>query len=220
MNKALIVFKGNHTLEQSLSTASSSWDAIGLGNQCPGCTVNSFAAQGYMECKAETNNFQAIRDAYMGQVCLVLRTSCARSDCIQGLVFSITGHGLGGMHSQIASADFNTQQIAYYRCADRSLRFASCSSRRSHAYGAPRVFNQAGATFYNNVRRMNCGPRISHIRPQRFNGEAGERGIFNNDQYTEFIPEGPNYTHAGTVRCPLGSLGQGLTPCSPSTTTA
>lgn len=53
----------------------------------------------------------------------------------------------------------------------------------SHNYGAPRTFNEAGAIWYN----------------ARFNGEAGERAIANNDQFTEFIPAGPNYTHAGTM---------------------
>lgn len=48
--------------------------------------------------------------------------------------------------------------------------------------GSPRVFNQDGADWYN----------------QRFNGEAGERGVFADDQYSEFIPAGPNYAHAGT----------------------
>ncbi|KAH8918714.1 hypothetical protein BT69DRAFT_1353710 [Atractiella rhizophila] len=117
MNKALIIFSGNLELEQNLPTDSVGWEAIGLGEECPGCLVNAFAAQGYMECKNATNNFQAIRDAYVGQ----------------GLVFAISGHGLGGMHSQIASVDFNVQQIAYY----------------SHSQGQPRTFNEAGATFYN-----------------------------------------------------------------------
>jgi hypothetical protein len=48
--------------------------------------------------------------------------------------------------------------------------------------GSPRVFNQDGANWYN----------------QRFNGEAGERGVFANDIYSEFIPEGPDYAHTGT----------------------
>ena len=84
-------------------------------------------------------------------------------------VFSIAGHGLGGMHSQIASVDLNSQGHCWY----------------SHAYGSPRVFNQAGADRYN----------------QAFNGEAGERGVFGQDDYSEHIPAGPNYAHAGTSEC-------------------
>jgi len=150
MNKALIIFKGNLALEQSLSTESVLLnESMGIRN-CQGCLGNAFAIKGYLEAKNETNNWEAIIGAYEGQ----------------GLVFSIGGHGLGGMHSQIAGIDLYQENTDYY----------------NHAYGAPRVFNQAGATFYNN----------------RFNGEAGERGIANNDQMTESIPEGVNYTHAGT----------------------
>ena len=151
MNKALIIFQGDYELEQHLPTDVVSWDVLGMNATCPGCTVNRFAAQGYLECKAATNNWQAIINAYAGQ----------------GLVFSITGHGLGGMHSAIASADLNSQNIAYY----------------SHTYGSPRVFNAAGALWYNN----------------RFNGEAGERGVAQNDQTVNIIPEGPNYHHTGTA---------------------
>ncbi|KAL8280503.1 hypothetical protein RQP46_007151 [Phenoliferia psychrophenolica] len=117
MNKAVIVFRGNYELEQKLPQDFQSWDALNV-TTCPGCTVNSFALAGYLECKAETNNWEKIRSAYAGQ----------------GLVFSITGHGLGGMHSLIASADLNNQLTDYY----------------SHNYGTPRTFNEAGAHWYNN----------------------------------------------------------------------
>jgi len=153
MNKALIVFEGNYEHEQQLTTDVVSWGNIteGLGYSCPTCTANAYAVQGYLEAKEETNNFEAIRMPYYNS----------------GLVFSIAGHGLGGMHSFIASADFNDQNICYY----------------SHSYGAPRVFNQAGANWYN----------------ARFNGEAGERAVANNDQYTEFIAESEDYAHSGTT---------------------
>ena len=49
MNKALIIFKGDYGLEQNLSTEVVGWDYFGIGNDtCYGCTVNKFAAQGYM----------------------------------------------------------------------------------------------------------------------------------------------------------------------------
>jgi len=153
MNKVLLIFRGNYDMEQNLPLEVSSWDELGegIGATCYNCTVNSYALQGYLEAKEATNNFALTRQAYEGQ----------------GLVFSIAGHGLGGMHSLIASADFNYQQICYY----------------SHTYGAPRTFNQRGALWYN----------------ARFNGEAGERGVFNNDQYTEFIPATADYAHSGTT---------------------
>ncbi|KAL8281301.1 hypothetical protein RQP46_006335 [Phenoliferia psychrophenolica] len=150
MNKALIIFKGNYELEQQLPTDVISWEEAFNITSCKNCTVNAYAAKGYNECKAETNNWADIRQAYGGQ----------------GLVFSITGHGLGGMHALAASADLHNQNIDYY----------------SHNYGTPRTFNTAGANWYNS----------------NFNGEAGERGIYANDNYTEFIPAGPNYAHAGT----------------------
>ncbi|KAL7008779.1 hypothetical protein EMMF5_001525 [Cystobasidiomycetes sp. EMM_F5] len=153
MNKVLMVFRGNHAYEEYLPTQVVSWGNItaDLGKACPGCTVNAFAAQGYNEARAQTNDFEKTRNAYYGQ----------------GLVFSITGHGLGGMHALIASVDFNQQDIAWY----------------SHNYGTPRTFNKAGVDWYN----------------YRFNGEAGERGIFANDIYVDKIPSGPNYAHAGTT---------------------
>ncbi|KAK9893536.1 hypothetical protein P389DRAFT_112839 [Cystobasidium minutum MCA 4210] len=152
MNKALIIFKGNYDIEQGLSDDVVDWSYMNLteGWSCRNCTVNRQAAQAYVEVKEATNDWQEILDAYYNQ----------------GLVFSIAGHGFGGMLSQIASVDMNMQGHCWY----------------SHAYGSPRVFNQAGADWYN----------------QRFNGEAGERGVFADDQYSEFIPEGPNYAHAGT----------------------
>lgn len=163
MNKALIVFKGNTSLEQTLPTDVVGWDQLnpqlfgicnwfGKNNGFPGqnCTMNEFALQGYLEAKAETNDWAAIKQVYTGA----------------GLVFSITGHGLGGMHGLIAAIDLNHQNISYY----------------SHAYGTPRTFNGPGAWYYN----------------YNFWGESGERGINNNDMYTEYIPESANYTHAGT----------------------
>lgn len=95
-----MVFRGNHAYEEYLPTQVVSWGNItaDLGKACPGCTVNAFAAQGYNEARAQTNDFEKTRNAYYGQ----------------GLVFSITGHGLGGMHALIASVDFNQQDIAWY----------------------------------------------------------------------------------------------------------
>lgn len=152
MNKVVMVFRGNLAMEQNIPTAVVPWSSItsGLGSACKSCTANGYAVQGYLEAKNATNNWYKTRNAYYGQ----------------GLVYSITGHGLGGMHALIASVDFNQQDIAWY----------------SHNYGTPRTFNAAGAEWYN----------------ERFNGEAGERGIWANDQSVNLIPSGPNYAFCGT----------------------
>jgi hypothetical protein len=90
------VFKGNYEMEKNLPTETVPWTYLGINGTCESCTVNAYAAQGWMEAKAATNNFAVTLAAYSGA----------------GLVFSITGHGLGGMHSQIASVDLNYQNIA------------------------------------------------------------------------------------------------------------
>lgn len=58
---------------------------------------------------------------------------------------------------------------------------------RSHNYGTPRTFNQAGVEFYTRL----------------FQGVAGERGVANNDPVPEIIPAGPNYAHTGTGKSAL-----------------
>jgi hypothetical protein len=60
----------------------------------------------------------------------------------------------------------------------------------SHSHGAPRTLNQAGADFYTRL----------------FQGEAGERGIANNDGFVEIIPQSEDYVHAGTAFCKRGVL--------------
>lgn len=117
MAKVVLVFKGDYTLEKTLPSDVTSFDAIGLGRVCEGCTVNSYAAQGYLEAVKETNNFEKARARWEET----------------GLWWSITGHGLGGMHSIIASLVLGQQNI----------------SKFTHSYGAPRTLNSAGADLYN-----------------------------------------------------------------------
>jgi hypothetical protein len=45
-------------MEKNLPTETASLDVLGLAEECPGCRVNSFALQGYLEAKAATNNFE------------------------------------------------------------------------------------------------------------------------------------------------------------------
>lgn len=49
--------------------------------------------------------------------------------------------------------------------------------------GTPRTFNAAGAAFYDRM----------------FQGEAGERGVANNDRFVEIIPASDDYTFTGTA---------------------
>jgi len=53
----------------------------------------------------------------------------------------------------------------------------------AHNQGSPRVFNPAGVQWFN----------------ENFNGEAGERAVWNNDDMPELIPASENYAHAGTT---------------------
>lgn len=171
MNKALIIFTGNYDVEQNLSDEIVTWEALNLTSACDTCTVNAQAARAYNEAKEETNDWADILGAYYNQ----------------GLVFSIAGHGFVGLQNLVHNAcavfltDFILQGGMLSQIASVDLNVQG-HCWYSHAYGSPRVFNQDGADWYN----------------QRFNGEAGERGVFGNDEYSEFIPAGPNYAHAGT----------------------
>jgi len=89
MDKVVIVFTGNYWMEKNLPTETASLDVLGLAEECPGCRVNSFALQGYLEAKAATNNFEKGMQRWRDT----------------GLWWSTTGHGLGGMHSLISALD-------------------------------------------------------------------------------------------------------------------
>jgi hypothetical protein len=71
----LLIFKGNKEMEQNIPQATVPWSFVGINDTCQDCTMNEFAAQGWMEAKAATNNFEKTIAAYTGQ----------------GLVFSIAG---------------------------------------------------------------------------------------------------------------------------------
>merc|ERR1712093_480737 len=120
------------------------------------------ALQGYVEARAATNNWAASRARYEST----------------GLQYSITGHGLGGMHSLIASVDLGWAGVC----------------RWSHNYGTPRTFNAAGAAFYDRM----------------FMGEAGERGVANNDRFVEIIPASEDYAFTGTAFLYTGYVGARL----------
>lgn len=128
MGKVVLVQKGNYLLEKSMGSrlAMTSLGAA-LGIDCAGCTVNTFAMQGWLEAKAATNNFdktisfwQSTRDPWQQMT-------------NSTLFLSLTGHGLGGMHTLIASAEYAARNWTFF----------------THSYGAPRTFNPAGAGWYN-----------------------------------------------------------------------
>lgn len=99
------VFKGNYNLETTLPTATASintmnldydtkgvpFATLGLADGCADCTANAYAIQGYLEAKAATNNWAKSVAKY--------REIAAG----QSYYYSITGHGLGGMHRCVLS---------------------------------------------------------------------------------------------------------------------
>merc|ERR1711939_860008 len=128
MDKVVLIFKGDYGLESSLPSNVTSFAGLGLGEDvCENCTVNEYALQGYVEARQETNNWALSRARYEST----------------GLQYSITGHGLGGMHSLIHSVDLGWAGVC----------------RWSHNYGTPRTFNQAGADFYTRLFQGVSGER-------------------------------------------------------------
>lgn len=100
MAKVVQVWKGNYNLELALDTSTTSLDALnldyqsrgldfsdlGISNDCADCTVNAFALKGYLEAKEATNNWSKSIARYQELV------------ATQAFYYSISGHGLGGMH--------------------------------------------------------------------------------------------------------------------------
>lgn len=100
MAKVVLVFKGDYNHEKNLptetiplsalnldyNTKSIDFAALGLPADCSDCRVNAYAAQGWLEAKAATNDF-AISVAKYREI-----------HETQQFYYSITGHGLGGMH--------------------------------------------------------------------------------------------------------------------------
>ena len=65
MNKVVVVHKGSRALLAELPLDVVSFDYVdSLEGACSECTMNQFAAQGYMEAKNWTNNWEITRNAY------------------------------------------------------------------------------------------------------------------------------------------------------------
>jgi hypothetical protein len=78
-----LIFKGDYNIEKNLPQETADLDVFGLGDACQGCRANSYALAGYMEAYHATNGFENAMKKWR------------EVDCF----FSVTGHGLGGMHS-------------------------------------------------------------------------------------------------------------------------
>lgn len=61
LHQVVLVFRGDFAIEADLSPNVTSWDILGLGSACPGCTVNARAAQAYVEAREATNNWELSR---------------------------------------------------------------------------------------------------------------------------------------------------------------
>lgn len=66
MNKVVVVFKGNPAIEANLPLDVVPWSYVGINGTCEDCTMNAMAAQGYMEAKNATNNWELTRARYAG----------------------------------------------------------------------------------------------------------------------------------------------------------
>lgn len=135
MAKVVLVFKGNYSYENTLptdtipisvmdpdyTTKSIDFAALRLSDGCTNCRANAFAMQGYLEAKAATNNFAVSVAKYQE-----IHES-------EQFYYSITGHGLGGMHAIIAGLDLGLRNISFFL----------------HSYGAPRTLSPESAGLYN-----------------------------------------------------------------------
>ncbi|KAK9893363.1 hypothetical protein P389DRAFT_20272 [Cystobasidium minutum MCA 4210] len=115
MDKVTLVFKGDYNLEKNLPIESADiTEALDLGDACVNCKANAFALAGYLEAVQATNGFE---------------NAVAKWKDV-GCYFSVTGHGLGGAHSLLATLHYN-----------KMIEF-------SHNFGTPRVLNPAAANYY------------------------------------------------------------------------
>jgi hypothetical protein len=94
--KVVLVFKGDYNHEKNLptetiplsalnldyNTKSIDFAALGLPADCSDCRVNAYAAQGYLEAKAATNDFAVSVAKYQVRLCsLRPRSDANESDC-------------------------------------------------------------------------------------------------------------------------------------------
>jgi len=123
MKKIIIVFKGyTSALSQTPVSLSS------LVSDCGDCTVSKGVYDLYMSAKTATNDFEVAKDAVKST----------------GLLFSVTGHGMGGSVAALAGLDLGARNLVHY----------------SHNQGAPRALNYAAVVRYDNLFQVLAGQSL------------------------------------------------------------
>jgi len=146
MNKTVIVFSGVVGWQNFNATP------VPFPNvDCPNCLVHAAAYQTYLEAKALTADFADVKTV----------------QGYNGHIWSITGHGFGGMVAQIAAVDLGYRGLA----------------SAVHSFGAARVFNSYSAALYNKLFEGESGSRTVA------NNDAVPTWIGKVDDYT-FVEQG------------------------------
>lgn len=124
MEKIVIVFKGN-------SMDGLSWEYQSLESMipnCQGCMVADSIYKLYMAVKKATNDFEVAKKAVKDY----------------SLLFSTTGHGVGGSVAALAALDLGARNLVHY----------------SHNQGMPRTFNYAALVRYDNLFQVLAGQSL------------------------------------------------------------
>lgn len=122
MVKIVIVFKGTGGYNQIDWTPTTLEDIV---SDCSGCQVARGIKQLYLNIRSATNDFSVAKQA-------VAQT---------GLLFSVTGHGIGGSIAALAGMDLGARDLVHY----------------SHNFGMPRTFNMAAVVRYDNLFQVLAG---------------------------------------------------------------
>ncbi|EGG02573.1 uncharacterized protein MELLADRAFT_110054 [Melampsora larici-populina 98AG31] len=95
---------------------------------CSGCQVAKGIKELYLSIRSSTNDFSIAKQA-------VAQT---------GLLFSVTGHGIGGSIAALAGMDLGARNYVHY----------------SHNFGMPRTFNMAAVMKYDNLFQVLAGQSV------------------------------------------------------------
>lgn len=194
-----IIFKGNYNLEKQLPHDTADVAPLGLGAACAGCRANAFALAGYMEAYQETNGF--------AKSLALWRT---KTDCY----VSITGHGLGGMHSVgvvSTCATLKDLQILIYLLAHLVLdhRHLAHGCRKHHHIQVscwftlrqadprplmPSIFAIIVFPSHNYGAPRTLNPAAAAFHNFHLGGNQLDRGAANADSFMSAIPQSDEYT--------------------------
>ncbi|KAH9818370.1 hypothetical protein DFH28DRAFT_1105984 [Melampsora americana] len=125
MRKIVIVFTGFRDYSEL------DWSPVSiedLVSNCTGCMAASGVRNLYVSAKEATDDFKIAREA-------VNRT---------GLLFSVTGHGVGGSVAALAALDLGARNLVHY----------------SHNQGMPRSFNYEAVVRYDNLFQVLSGQSL------------------------------------------------------------